>query len=90
MTDVHSPLNSPRIVIDCAMLHETRLRHADGVMVTRHDPPVRRFFLEYSDRMGSACVWDGSSYAAAVFAAREWLDEEISIVDRVAENWRRI
>ena len=80
---------APRVVISCALITKTTRHTGQGTFVVRHDPPMRRYFLDYEDCDGCCGVWDGPSYAAALEAAREWVTDGVFIRDRTHETWGR-
>jgi len=80
----------PKIVIRDGFVTEERHQHARGVSVTRHDPPLHQYFLDYIDDDGVAAgVWTGNSYAAACAAAHEWQVEGICVEDQVSDEGGR-
>lgn len=76
---------TPRVVITCARITETRCHTSEGTAVVRHDPPELRFFIDLEEGDGRCGVWDGTSYADALDAARDWLAEGIEVRDRTSE-----
>jgi len=80
----------PKVIIRDGYVSEVRHQRADGVSVTRHDPPLHQYFLDYVDDDGAAAgVWEGSSYAAACAAAHEWQAEGIHVEDQVSDEGGR-
>jgi hypothetical protein len=76
-----------RVLFFDGLASETRHVRADGTTIVKHEPPVRKYFLDYHDEDGCVCgMWDGLSYADAIAAAEEWRRDGIVIDDRVSDE----
>jgi len=80
------PQNQARVIIFDGLYSETRHERTDGISIIKHDPPIRKYFLDYLDEDGRACgIWDGPSYAAAIAAAEEWRRDGVIVDDQVSD-----